>query len=127
MVTTKEREIQGYMKNLGISREEAEQLWDDDNSDYESDEMREMAEKAKKNGLLKVSARETVDPNGKKRVRERKPNEDKRLLIDCLQDALKDFDNCEVVNPERQVDFVLNNVYYSVTLTAHRKPKQGGA
>lgn len=127
MVTTKEREIQGYMKNLGISREEAEQLWDDDNSDYESDEMREMAENAKKNGLLKVNARETVDPNGKKRVRERKPNEDKRLLIDCLQDALKDFDNCEVVNPERQVDFVLNDVHYSVTLTAHRKPKQGKA
>lgn len=125
-MTQKEKEIRAYMEKLEISREEAEQLWEDDNSDYESDEMREMADKAKKNGLLKVGAKATVDPNGKKRVRERKPNEDKRLLIDCLMDALKDFDNAEVVNPERQVDFHLNGVHYSVTLTAHRPPKDKG-
>lgn len=125
-MTQKEKEIRAYMEKLEISREEAEQLWEDDNSDYESDEMREMADKAKKNGLLKVGAKATVDPNGKKRVRERKPNEDKRLLIDCLMDALKDFDNCEVINPERQVDFHLNGIHYSVTLTAHRPPKDKG-
>lgn len=125
-MTQKEKEIRAYMEKLEISREEAEQLWEDDNSDFESEEMKEMADKAKKNGLLKTGARQTVDPNGKKRVRERKPNEDKRLLIDCLLDALKDFDNAEVVNPERQVDFHLNGVHYSVTLTAHRPPKDKG-
>ena len=123
---TKEQEILHLMKSLDISHEEAEQLWEDDNSDYESDEMKAMGENAKKNGLLKVGARQTVDPKGQKKVRERKPNEDKRLLVDCLHDALKDFDNCEVVNPERQVDFVLNGVSYSVTLTAHRAPKDKG-
>lgn len=122
-MTQKEKEIRAYMEKLEISREEAEQLWEDDNSDFESEEMKEMADKAKKNGLLKTGARQTVDPNGKKRVRERKPNEDKRLLIDCLMDALKDFDSAEVVNPERQVDFHLNGTHYSVTLTAHRPPK----
>ena len=125
-MTQKEKEIRAYMEKLEISREEAEQLWEDDNSDFESEEMKEMADKAKKNGLLKTGARQTVDPNGKKRVRERKPNEDKRLLIDCLMDALKDFDNAVVVNPERQVDFHLNGTYYSVTLTAHRPPKDKG-
>jgi hypothetical protein len=125
-MTQKEKEIRAYMEKLEISREEAEQLWEDDNSDFESEEMKEMADKAKKNGLLKTGARQTVDPNGKKRVRERKPNEDKRLLVDCLLDALKDFDNAVVVNPERQVDFHLNGVHYSVTLTAHRPPKDKG-
>lgn len=125
-MTQKEKEIRAYMEKLEISREEAEQLWEDDNSDFESEEMKEMADKAKKNGLLKTGARQTVDPNGKKRVRERKPNEDKRLLIDCLLDALKDFDNAVVVNPERQVDFHLNGTHYSVTLTAHRPPKDKG-
>lgn len=120
---TKEQEIQHLMKSLDISRQEAEQLWEDDNNDYESDEMRAMGENAKKNGLLKVGARQTVDPKGQKKVRERKPNEDKRYLMDCLHDTLKDFDECVVVNPERQVDFVLNGVHYSVTLTAHRAKK----
>ena len=41
----KEKEIVHLMKSLDISREEAEQLWEDDNNDYESDEMKEMAEK----------------------------------------------------------------------------------
>ena len=121
----KEKEIVHLMKSLDISREEAEQLWEDDNNDYESDEMKEMAEKAKKNGLLKVGARQ-AGPTTEKKPRERKPNEDKRFLIDCLFDSLKDFDNCEIVNPERQIDFLLNGVHYSVTLTAHRAPKNKG-
>lgn len=121
----KEKEIVHLMKSLDISREEAEQLWEDDNNDYESDEMKEMAEKAKKNGLLKVGARQ-AGPATEKKSRERKPNEDKRFLIDCLFDSLKDFDNCEIVNLERQIDFLLNGVHYSVTLTAHRAPKKKG-
>ena len=125
-MTQKEKEIRAYMEKLEISREEAEQLWEDDNSDFESEEMKEMADKAKKNGLLKTGARQVTDPNGKKKVRERKPNEDKRLLVDCLMDALKDFDNAVVVNPERQVDFYLNGTHYSLTLTAHRPPKDKG-
>lgn len=118
----KEKEIQHLMKSLDISREEAEQLWEDDNSDYESDEMRQMGENAKKNGLLKVGAKASNER--KATTRERKPNEDKRYLMDCLHDTLKDFDECAVVNPERQIDFALNGVHYSVTLTAHR-PKKG--
>lgn len=119
----KEKEIVHLMKSLDISREEAEQLWEDDNNDYENDEMKEMAEKAKKNGLLKVGARQ-AGPATEKKPRERKPNEDKRFLIDCLYDGLKDFDNCEIVNPERQIDFWLNGIHYSATLTAHRAPKK---
>ena len=119
----KENEILHLMKTLDISREEAEQLREDDNNDYESDEMKEMAEKAKKNGLLKVGARQ-AEPAKEKKTRERKPNEDKRFLIDCLFDSLKDFDNCEIVNPERQIDFWLNGIHYSATLTAHRTPKK---
>ena len=121
----KEKEIVHLMKSLDISREEAEQLWEDDNNDYESDELKEMAEKAKKNGLLKVGARQ-AGPATEKKPRERKPNEDKRFLIDCLFDSLKDFDNCEIVNPERQIDFWLNGIHYSATLTAHRAPKKKG-
>lgn len=120
---TKEQEVLHLMKSLDLSREEAEQLWQDDHDDYESDEMKEMAANAKKNGLLKTGARQVVDPSGKKKVRERKPNEDKRFLVDCLRDTLQEFEGCEVVNPERQVDFHLNGVHYSVTLTAHRPPK----
>lgn len=132
---TKEQEVLHLMKSLDLSREEAEQLWQDDHDDYESDEMKEMAANAKKNGLLKTGARQVVDPSGKKKVRERKPNEDKRALVAALASCLEDCHrrdedepvsgvvDVQTVNPERQVDFHLNGVHYSVTLTAHRPPK----
>ena len=33
-MTAKEKEIRKYMEKLGISYEEAEQLWEDDQEDY---------------------------------------------------------------------------------------------
>lgn len=116
-----ERQIQAFM-NLGDTREEAEQAILEDREDIETPEMKEMAKGAKKNGSLRTGEH-SVDAYGRKRTRERKPNEDKRLIVDCLKDTLADFDNCEVINPERQIDFHLNGVHYSVTLTAHRPPK----
>lgn len=116
-----ERQIQAFMK-MGDTREEAEQAILEDREDIETPEMKEMAKGAKENGSLRTGEH-SVDAYGRKRTRERKPNEDKRLIIDCLKDTLADFDNCEVVNAERQIDFHLNGVHYSVTLTAHRPPK----
>lgn len=55
--------------------------------------------------------------------RERKPDEDKRLVIDILYKALADFDEVEVKNIERQIDFKLNGRDYTVTLTKHNKEK----
>lgn len=120
--------LDAQVDKTGCSLEEAETLWWDKQIDKGNptpwDLPPEQEKEARKANRPK--AHKVVDPAGKARTRERKPNEDKRLLVDCLHDALKDFDNCEVVNPERQVDFILNGVSYSVTLTAHRAPKDKG-
>lgn len=122
-----ERTIKQWMVKKGYTREFAEASWIEEQEDLNPQELDEMEKKAKACGATKVNARrEVVDPAGKKKTRERKPNEDKRLLVDCLFDALKEFDSCQVINPERQVDFMLNGVAYSVTLTAHRPPKDKG-
>ena len=44
---TKEQQIKSYMDKLKISREEAEQLWKDDQEDYIGEEAEEMTRKAK--------------------------------------------------------------------------------
>ena len=43
----KEKQILSYMNSLKISREEAEQLWEDDQADYIGEEGEEMTKKAK--------------------------------------------------------------------------------
>ena len=71
-----------------------------------------------------------VDAYGKERKRERKENHDKRFIISVLHEAMQATgehaplgDGGTVVNPERQIDFTLNGVAYSITLTAHRPKK----
>lgn len=116
-----------YVDKHGCSLEDAECAWWDAQIDKGNPTPYDLTPEQEKESRKanRPKATKSVDAYGKERKRERKPNEDKRLLIDCLTDALRDFDNCEVVNPERQVDFHLNGVHYSVTLTAHRKPKEG--
>lgn len=124
--TADEKKQIAAMLKLGMSQEEAEQTILDDRDDFMTDEMREMEQNAKKNGLLKVNARQVTDPSGKKKTRERKPNEDKRYIIQWLEEAVEtNCGACEVVNVERQIDFQMNGVCYSITLTAHRPPKKG--
>lgn len=121
----KQEEIARYMKKLGLSREEAEQLWLDDNSNVETEEQKELGAKAKKNGTDKVTARKVTDPAGKTRTREKKVDADKRLL---MQDLFEMFasgrQNAVLINPERQIDFEHNGKRYSVTLTQHRDKKK---
>lgn len=49
--------------------------------------------------------------------RERKPDDDKRVLIAKIAEI---FEGCEVTNIERQIDFTYNGNAYSITLTKHR-------
>ena len=118
-----------YVDKHGCSLEDAECAWWDAQIDKGNPTPYDLTPEQEKESRKanRPRATKSVDAYGKERKRERKPNEDKRLLVDCLRDALQDFDDCEVVNPERQVDFTLNGVHYSVTLTAHRKPKEGKA
>lgn len=57
--------------------------------------------------------------------RERKPNEEKRMLIAFVGKALEsaEVENIAVANAEREVTFRVGENEYSLTLTCHRKPK----
>ena len=83
--------------------------------------------RAKKEGLLKVGARaNSVDAYGKAHTRVRKANNDKRILISLLNAATN---SVAVTNTkeeeEHKIDFIYNDIEYTVTLTAHRKKKKG--
>ena len=117
--------LDAQVDKTGCSLEEAEMAWWDKQIDKGNPTPFDLTPEQEKESRKanRPKARKVVDPSGKTKIRERKPNEDKRFLIECLQDTLKDFDDCQIVNPERQIDFTLNGVSYSVTLTAHRKGK----
>ena len=131
--------LEKYVEKHDCGLEDAECAWWDAQIDKGNPTPYDLDEEGEKNvkEITKGMARKvqnTVDAFGKKRTRERKPNEDKRNIISALYDGLmsylmdKDGDHlnsANISNVERQVDFTYNGVEYSVTLTAHRPPKEG--
>lgn len=56
-------------------------------------------------------------------AREKKQNTTKREIITALAGFLAEYDNLDVVNPERIIQFRKDNKLYELTLTEKRKPK----
>ena len=67
------------MKKLGISREEAEQLYEDDLEDFIGEEGEAMTEKAKA-----IKIRGDGEEKKKKSTKERKVDENKKAILDKL-------------------------------------------
>lgn len=113
-------------------REQADCEWYDLQVDHgEATEYDLTAEQEKvAKDAMKGMAR-AVNAYGKEVKRVRKENHDKRFIISVLYEAMQATgehaplgDGGKVINPERQIDFNLNGVDYSITLTAHRPPKK---
>lgn len=124
-----EKWIQNAMKTLDISREEAIEMWNDDHDidagkakDFDLDPEKQKVVKEMTKAGGKARAKET-------KPRERKPNDEKRTIIQDLNDFLvnscQDYINLvEIVNVEREITFKIGENAYSLTLTCHRKPKK---
>lgn len=126
-MTEKELTIQKYMEKLGLTLEEAEELY----ADEQADNLPELSAEQKS------VVREMTQADRKKetapRKRTRKIDKDKRLLILHLSDFLVDFildDNLDleveqhgvkIVNPERQIDFSFHGEKYRLVLSKPRK------
>lgn len=118
--------IKNLMKTLGLTEQEARELLADDakvdkgqKMDFDlTPEQEKEAKKARGTGTKKPA-------NYKFENRKRKENPEKRDILKAVFELAEDcWDNAELVNPERQVDFHLNGNHYSLTLTCHRPPKE---
>ena len=115
---TKEEQIKSYMTKLKISREEAEQLWEDDQEDYIGEVGEEMTRKAKE-----VKRSEKSDKPKSKSKKERKVDEDKKEILCIVHKALESIVKITEVKTETEIKFVHNDESYTLKLTKHRKGK----
>ena len=120
----KEKTIQLYMSKLDLSREEAEQMW----LDEQEDNLPELT--ADQKAVEKEMRQADRKKENTSRKRERKPDNDKRLLVSVLHGFLHDFLfasqdhlHCEMTNPEREIEFTFKGNRYRLTLSKPRKEK----
>ena len=120
-------QIQKMMKNLGLTEQEARELLADDAKVDKGQKMAFDLTPEQEKNAKKARAIGTKKPTAYKfENRKRKENTEKRDILKAIFELAEDrWDNAELVNPERQVDFHLNGSHYSITLTCHRPPKEG--
>ena len=116
------KEIEHLMTSLDISEAEAVELWKADHDEIINEEQEELDKKASAVKINKGAGR--IKKTGQKK--ERKPNEDKRRIIELLRVAIVDGidENATVTNIEKFINFNYNGENYDVSLICYRKNKK---
>lgn len=120
-----EQKIAKYMKNLGLTRDEAISLiCEDEGIDKMS--MKEVTSDltAEQKKAVKEVTKTTSEKPRAKAKRERKIDHDKLEILQACDDALCDLvDNVCERKTETELNFEYNGVKYTLKLIKHRPPK----
>lgn len=115
--------IQKHMKSLKCTREEAiDIIACDDEIDGGNKELFALTDEQKKLVRRITKADKKPEKVKKPSTRERKVNENKKVLIEKIAEALTETENLSV-KTETEISFTYNGKSYSVKLTEHREKK----
>lgn len=121
-MTFSEKEIEKQMKANHCTRQEALEIlqWDYE-IDHGNTENGALTKEQK--AMVRTLTKADKDPLKKRTVkRERKVNENKKILIEKIAQALAETENLSV-KTETEISFTYNGKSYSVKLTEHREKK----
>ena len=119
-VNIPDAELAENMKALGISEQEAIDMWLFDNDYEDNEEVDEMTVKAKA-----VKRYEKGDTPRKATKKERKVDEEKKTLLDLCRVPIEEAGgNVTNVKNEAEFSFTFGNNFYTVKLVKHRPPKK---
>lgn len=119
-------DIERSMKMLELTKEEAIQVWLEDEGYLENEEQEELCKKAKENRIT-ATIHEASAINKKKTQRERvrKENPTKEMVITEIAKILPNFaENVQVLNIGKLISFTIGENTYEIDLKQKRKPKK---
>lgn len=121
VVRIPDAEITNNMELLDISREEAIQMWLEDNDLQTNEVVEELTQKAKEN---KVNRGAKSNAPRKKKAPERKPDTEKEDLIEKLANFLTNegFD-AEITNKSKIIEFDFGGNHFKLDLIRQRGKK----
>lgn len=125
-----EEQILKMMKTLDITREEAIELINEDKeidrkkmSDVDDD----LSTDQKKSKKKYTTVKRGVNAYGKKTERVLKPDENKRMVITLLAQALEDsgqITKVSIDNPQKYISFSIGSENFEIDLKRKRKTKE---
>lgn len=114
------------MSAFGIDREEAIQLYLEDNDFEVNEEVEELTQKAKENRIT-ATIHQAKGKEGKKREVKKKEDPTKQGIIEGLKEYLKAIDGIDgvkITNVTKIVEFDLGGEHYKLDLIRQRKGKE---
>ncbi len=114
-------EIETNCRILGITKEEAIQMYLEDEGYLDNPYVEELTQKAKE---AKISHDAKSEKPRKSTKRERKPDEEKENLIKIIANALEDEGiPTKITNKSKIIEFNLGENHYKLDLIKQRPPK----
>ena len=125
MYRIEDNELQKSINMLGITEEEAIQLWLEDHEIEVNEEQEELNNKAKKNGVTAsncVKARSAKPKTQRERVKKEDPT--KENIINALVEALPALiaaENVEILNKGKLISFTIGEETFKLDLIRQRQ------
>lgn len=120
-----DKEIEKSMRVLKLTKEEAIEMWLDDEGYTEDEEQVALTQKAKENRITATihSAKEETKEK-KTTKRERKEDPEKEMIIAEIAKILPNFaENVQITNVGKLISFNIGENEYEIDLKRKRKPK----
>ena len=120
-------DIEKSMKSLELTKEEAIQMWLEDEGYLENEEQEELERKAKENRITatihQASAKDPRKKTQKERVRKENPT--KEMIIREIAALLPKFaEDIEILNVGKLISFRIGEEKYEIDLKQKRKPRK---
>lgn len=130
MVNIPDQEIEKAMKNLNLSKDEAIEMWLEDEGYIDNPEQLELCQKAKDNKIT-ATIHQASGNKPKKQLKPKtvKVSSEKQDLFTLLEVTLDDY--CKemggkrtILNPNKLIQVELNGKTFKIDLIEQRKPKK---
>ena len=122
-----DKEIEKAMKSLELTKEEAIEMWLEDEGYMDNEEQIALTQKVKESGIMPTIHGASAE---KKEKKDKKPktvkiSEEKQELFKAILENLQEnFEEVEVLNPNKLISIKINGKTFKLDLIEQRKPKK---
>ena len=127
MLKIPDDEIAKAMKSLELTKDEAIQMWLEDEGYLDNEEQEALEKKAKESRITATihQAKNTQAKKKTQKERVRKENPTKEMVIAEIAKILPNFaENVEITNVSKYISFTIGDEKFEINLIQKRKPKK---
>lgn len=125
-VNIPDKEIESYMRSLDLTKEQAIEMWLDDEGYTENEEQLELEKKAKESGIMRdIHGASATDKAKKTTPKTVKVSDEKQTLFaEILSNLEYDYKKVEVLKQNKLIQVEINGKIFKIDVIEQRNKKK---